>query len=247
MNSGVLVLNSDYSPINVTSFKRGFNLVFKGKAEVVQSTGEPLITSLGEFLRPVIIRLLDYISYRPKKISVSKNRIMKRDKFRCVYCGSQKHLTIDHVIPKSKGGQNTWSNMVTCCSKCNCKKGDRTPEEAGLKSVYPKEPTMFQDVISSELLQAWESFKSTFWVFFCNKLFKSINQIVKFIFDIIHNWNNHCSDIFLCVSFKVSRSQLWSCIFSNCRYDCWWSFIFIRYWINCWIKYHINYFINFCK
>jgi 5-methylcytosine-specific restriction endonuclease McrA len=87
---------------------------------------------------------------------------MKRDKFRCVYCGSQRHLTIDHVIPKSKGGQNTWSNMVTCCSKCNSKKGDRTPEEAGLKSVYPKEPTMFQDVISSELLQAWELFKSTF-------------------------------------------------------------------------------------
>ena len=162
MNVGVLVLNSDYSPINVTSFKRGFNLVFKGKAEVVQSTGEPLVTSLGEFLRPVIIRLLDYISYRPKKISVSKNRIMKRDKFRCVYCGSQRQLTIDHVIPKSKGGQNTWSNMVTCCSKCNCKKGNRTPEEAGLKPVYPKEPTLFQDVISSELLQAWENFKLGF-------------------------------------------------------------------------------------
>jgi hypothetical protein len=69
MNVGVLVLNSDYSPINVTSFKRGFNLVFKGKAEVVQSTGEPITTSLGEFLRPIIIRLLDYIHYRPKKIS----------------------------------------------------------------------------------------------------------------------------------------------------------------------------------
>ena len=162
MNVGVLVLNSDYSPINVTSFKRGFNLVFKGKAEVVQSTGEPLVTSLGEFLRPIIIRLLDYIHYRPKKISVSKNRIMKRDKFRCVYCGSQRQLTIDHVIPKSKGGQNTWSNMVTCCSKCNCKKGNRTPEEAGLKPVYPKEPTLFQDVISSELLQAWENFKLNF-------------------------------------------------------------------------------------
>ncbi len=162
MNVGVLVLNSDYSPINVTSFKRGFNLVFKGKAEVVQSTGEPITTYLGDFVRPIIIRLLDYIHYRPKKISVSKNRIMKRDKFRCVYCGSQKHLTIDHVIPKSKGGQNTWSNMVTCCSKCNCKKGDRTPEEAGLKSVYPKEPTMFQDVISSELLQAWENFKNSY-------------------------------------------------------------------------------------
>ena len=162
MNVGVLVLNSDYSPINVTSFKRGFNLVFKGKAEVVQSTGEPLVTSLGEFLRPIIIRLLDYIHYRPKKISVSKNRIMKRDKFRCVYCGGQRQLTIDHVIPKSRGGQNTWSNMVTCCSKCNCKKGNRTPEEAGLKPVYPKEPTLFQDVISSELLQAWENFKLNF-------------------------------------------------------------------------------------
>ena len=105
MNVGVLVLNTYYSPINETIFKRGFNLVFKGKAEVVQSTGEPLTTSLGEFLRPIIIRLLDYISYRPKKISVSKNRILKRDKFRCVYCGNQRQLTIEHVIPKSKGGK----------------------------------------------------------------------------------------------------------------------------------------------
>ena len=141
MNVGVLVLNSDYSPINVTSFKRGFNLVFKGKAEVVQSTGEPIITYLGEFLRPVIIRLLDYIHYRPKKISVSKNRIMKRDKFRCVYCGSQRHLTIDHVLPKSRGGRTSWDNVVTACHKCNNKKDNKTPEEAGLQmKVNPKQP-----------------------------------------------------------------------------------------------------------
>ena len=162
MNTGVLVLNSDYSPINVTSFKRGFNLVFKGKAEVVKSQGQPIITSLGDFTRPLIIRLLEYVAYRINKISVSKHRILKRDKFKCVYCGNQRDLTIDHVIPKSRGGKNTWSNMVTSCGKCNHKKGDRTPEEAGFNSVYPKEPTMFSDIINHDLLVAWENFKSTF-------------------------------------------------------------------------------------
>jgi CRISPR/Cas system Type II protein with McrA/HNH and RuvC-like nuclease domain len=162
MNTGVLVLNSDYSPINVTSFKRGFNLVFKGKAEVVKSQGQPIITSLGNFTRPIIIRLFEYVAYRINKISVSKHRILKRDKFKCVYCGSQRDLTIDHVIPKSKGGKNTWSNMVTSCGKCNHKKGDRTPEEAGFNSVQPKEPTMFSEIINNDLLIAWENFKSGF-------------------------------------------------------------------------------------
>jgi hypothetical protein len=162
MNTGVLVLNSDYSPINVTSFKRGFNLVFKGKAEVVQSQGQPIITSFGTFLRPIIIRLLEYVSYKISKISVSKHRILKRDKFKCVYCGSQRDLTIDHVIPRSRGGKNTWANMVTSCGKCNHKKGDRTPEEAGFVSVYPKEPTMFSDIINNDLLVAWENFKLSF-------------------------------------------------------------------------------------
>ena len=162
MNTGVLVLNSDYSPINVTSFKRGFNLVFKGKAEVVQSIGVPITTSLGVFVRPIIIRLLDYVSYRVKKISVSKHRILKRDRYKCVYCGSNRELTIDHVLPKSRGGKNTWDNMVTCCGRCNCKKGDKTPEEAGMRQVFPKEPTMFSDVLGQDLQAAWERFKSSF-------------------------------------------------------------------------------------
>lgn len=162
MRTGVLVLNSDYSPINITTFKRGFNLVFKGKAEVIKSEGNPISTSFGIFYRPVIIRLLTYVSYKIRRISITRSRILKRDGHRCVYCGFPRNLTIDHVLPKSRGGRNTWTNMVTCCSKCNTKKGDRTPEEAGMRPVHPSEPTMFSDIMGKELLSAWEEFKSGF-------------------------------------------------------------------------------------
>jgi hypothetical protein len=162
MRTGILVLNSDYTPINITTFKRGFNLVFKNKAEVVKSEGNPIDTFYGVYHRPVIIRLLNYVTYKTRRISITRGRILKRDGHRCVYCGHNRNLTIDHVIPKSRGGKNSWTNMVTCCSKCNSKKGDRTPEEANMKSVYPKEPTMFSDIMGRELLTAWEEFKSGF-------------------------------------------------------------------------------------
>ena len=110
--SSVLVLNSDYSPLNVTSLKRGFVLVDKGKAEIIKKGETDIITTIGNFARPIIIRLLDYIKYRPKTIKVNRKKILKRDRYTCQYCGSKRNLTIDHVIPRSKGGKNTWSNFI---------------------------------------------------------------------------------------------------------------------------------------
>ena len=127
----VLVLNSDFTPHNVTSLRRGFILVEKGKAEVLQK-GADIITTVGNFVRPLVIRLLNYVRYRPKGIGITRKRIFRRDGFECCYCGSHRNLTVDHVIPKSKGGKTSWTNLVTACNRCNVLKGDKTLEQAGM-------------------------------------------------------------------------------------------------------------------
>ena len=105
--SNVLVLNSDFSPLNITTLRRGFILVNKGKAEIVKKGDKDIVTTVGNFVRPVIIRLLNYIRYRRTSLKVNRKRIFKRDKSTCQYCGSHKNLTIDHIIPRSRGGKNT--------------------------------------------------------------------------------------------------------------------------------------------
>lgn len=130
----VLVLNNDYSPISVTDIVRGFKLVFKGKAEIVEhDESNPIVTETRTYKRPSVIRLLKYVVLPFKKLAPTRENIFKRDGMRCLYCDTNKNLTIDHVIPRSRGGDNTWENLATCCSKCNSKKDNHTPEEAGMK------------------------------------------------------------------------------------------------------------------
>ena len=159
----VLVLNSDYTPLNVTDIRRGFILVIKGKAEVVKEDTKKIVTTIGEFVRPLIIRLLNYVGFRHSAIKVSRKRILKRDGYECGYCGSKRNLTIDHIIPRSRGGTNTWRNMVTCCNRCNNLKDNKTPEEAGMKlrvDVY--EPTIFSAVVSEDVEIVWNGFRKSF-------------------------------------------------------------------------------------
>ena len=159
----VLVLNSDFTPHNVTSLRRGFILVEKGKAEVLQK-GDDIITTIGNFVRPLVIRLLNYVRYRPKGIGITRKRIFRRDGFECCYCGSHRNLTVDHVIPKSRGGSNYWDNLVTSCSRCNSNKDNKTPEEAGLKMRYkPMVPNMFSRIIDESVENTWNDFKKEFF------------------------------------------------------------------------------------
>ena len=157
----VLVLNFDFTPLNVTSLQRGFILVIKGKAEIIEADSNPIVTAYKEYVRPLIIRLLRYINYRGNSIRVNRQRVFKRDNHQCLYCGSQKELTIDHVQPRSRGGRNTWTNLVTCCSKCNHKKGNKTPEEANMKlRKKPYEPTFVNE--HESLTGVWDKVKETF-------------------------------------------------------------------------------------
>jgi 5-methylcytosine-specific restriction endonuclease McrA len=163
MTQGVLVLNSDFSPINVTSLHRGFSLVYKGKAEILKSSDEPIVCGIKQYVRPLIIRLLNYVNFQRRRIRVNRHRIMRRDGYTCVYCGNKKELTIDHVIPKSKGGDNSWKNLVTCCSPCNLKKGDKLLHETNMRMIKkPTEPNIFSDSAGQYLQKVWSDFQNSF-------------------------------------------------------------------------------------
>lgn len=159
--STVLVLNYDYTPLNVTSIRRGFVLVDKGKAEVIKSDELPIVTGYKTYVRPLIIRLLKYIKHHVRTLRASRPRIYKRDNYECVYCGSKKDLTLDHVVPKSKGGGNEWTNLVTSCFKCNLKKGSKTPEEAKMVMKHkPFTPTLVSE--NSSVQKVWNEYQKSF-------------------------------------------------------------------------------------
>ena len=128
-NSTVLVLNSSYEPLNFTSWKRAIILLFKEKAQYISKK---------------VIRLVNFvrIPFRTQQlIHPTKANIIKRDNQECQYCGSKSHLTVDHVIPRSKGGKNTWENLVACCETCNVKKGDLDLSQLDMKlKNIPKKP-----------------------------------------------------------------------------------------------------------
>lgn len=135
----VLVLDIENKPINITTLQKGFKLVLKGKAEILEYVEDmPIVTAYKTFKRPTVIKLLRYVYIPFKKVQLSRQNVFRRDNHTCMYCGSRKHLTIDHVMPKSRGGRNTWKNFATSCSDCNVKKGNKTPEEAGM--VLSHEP-----------------------------------------------------------------------------------------------------------
>lgn len=137
--SKVLVLNASYEPLNICSWRRAVVLLIKGKAEQIEHNGKIIYT---DFPLPSVIRLRNYVKIPYKEISLSRRNVMHRDNYTCQYCGIRKHdLTIDHIIPRSRGGIDAWDNVVAACLRCNVKKGDRTPREADmLLKVTPRRP-----------------------------------------------------------------------------------------------------------
>lgn len=137
--SKVLVLNASYEPLNICSWRRAVVLLLKGKAEQIEHNGKVIYT---DFPLPSVIRLRNYVKIPYKEISLSRRNVMHRDNYTCQYCGIRKHdLTIDHITPRSRGGIDAWDNVVAACLRCNVKKGDRTPKEAGmLLKVTPRRP-----------------------------------------------------------------------------------------------------------
>lgn len=132
MNS-VLVLNQDYTPLTVCSVQRAFLLVFLGKAELLNSAAGRKLRSISRsYSFPSVIKINRYINIPYKGVVLTRHNIFKRDGQKCQYCGTHKDLTLDHLVPRSKGGKSSWTNLVTACKKCNAKKGDEMIERTGL-------------------------------------------------------------------------------------------------------------------
>ncbi|MEA2030831.1 MAG: HNH endonuclease [candidate division Zixibacteria bacterium] len=135
VNRRVLLLNQNYEPLTVCSVRRAIVLIFLNKAEMVATAdGLRIRTVTTSYDLPSVVRLWQYRNVPYKKIMLTRRNIIIRDNNRCQYCGSLRGpMTVDHVIPKTMGGQDSWDNLVCACSKCNNKKGDRTPEQSGIK------------------------------------------------------------------------------------------------------------------
>jgi 5-methylcytosine-specific restriction endonuclease McrA len=137
-----LVLNAGYEPLGVVSFKRALVLVMNQKATVVASdVDHPVIGIDEQWVRPSVIILRRYVRVPSgRSVPVSRRGVLRRDDNRCGYCGAHA-TTIDHVQPRSRGGKDSWENLVACCLKCNNLKGDRTPAEMNWKLLFvPKPP-----------------------------------------------------------------------------------------------------------
>ena len=141
MANYVLVLNVSYEYLNVATIERAVKLLYKGKAEVVESIDDREIgTSRIRMRVPSIIRMLYYIVRPHREVAMTKKNVLLRDDHTCQYCGRPGD-TIDHVHPRSRGGSSSWENCVCACSTCNTRKNSRTPEEANMKLTRrPRKP-----------------------------------------------------------------------------------------------------------
>lgn len=162
MNQRVLVLNQDYSPMTVCSIQRAFVLVYLDKAELISgSNGRFLRTVTREFPQPAVVRVLRYISIPYKDVELSRQNIFKRDGYQCQYCGTTKDLTLDHVLPRSRKGRSSWTNLVTACKSCNSRKGDALPEEIGMdlkSNPYKPSFILFLRDFSGFIQEEWRPF-----------------------------------------------------------------------------------------
>ncbi len=136
VDSAVLVLNQNYEPLNVCNARRAFVLVDRGKAEVLEHADAILRSPRYVFRLPSVIRLIYMIKRPQPKMRLSRREIFNRDRFTCQYCGKHTHdLTLDHVVPRHRGGDHGWDNLASACKACNHRKAGRTPQEAHMHLI----------------------------------------------------------------------------------------------------------------
>lgn len=138
LNESVLVLNSTYEAINICNVKRAIILVFNGTAAVLENNSHEIHSPSITLEAPSVIRLARYINLANKQVVLTRKNVLIRDKNTCQYCGEEfvpSELTMDHIIPKSAGGNAKWDNVVASCKKCNNKKGKKSPWEAKMSLV----------------------------------------------------------------------------------------------------------------
>jgi 5-methylcytosine-specific restriction endonuclease McrA len=163
----VLVLNASFEPLNVCSVRRAHVLVWKGKAEVLEQLEHPLHSSTSTYPWPHVIRLVTYVRVpRGVKRKISRRALFARDGWRCVYCGTATgRLTLDHVVPRSRGGDSVWENVVTSCAPCNLRKGNRLLHEIQMElRELPRipAPVLFIRLAAPTIPTRWQPYLEAF-------------------------------------------------------------------------------------
>ena len=159
----VLVLNASFEPINVCTVRRATVLLLKEKAEVLERGDSDLHWARGHIPRPHVIRLITYVRVPrdPHKRKITRRAVFARDDWTCQYCGTRATLTVDHVIPRSKGGLSTWENIVAACAPCNRRKGDRLPHQVDMHPrKHPRSPNphVFIQLASPSIPATWRPY-----------------------------------------------------------------------------------------
>ncbi len=160
----VLVLNSSYEPLGICDQRKAITLIFGGKAVTVANHPELAISTVSRrFPLPVVVRLRSYISKPFKRVLLSRKNILLRDNHQCQYCGTNDSpLTVDHILPRSRGGESTWENLIAACPRCNSAKGNRTPREAGMnplkKPMKPHHLLLFTEHLTPTVSEHWKPY-----------------------------------------------------------------------------------------
>jgi len=144
LNRRVLVLNQNYQPLTITKIKRAVNLILDQKVEILEQYNESIHSVDFVLHLPSVVRLNRYINYHPKMIPLTRKNLLRRDGYTCQYCNIKNvPMTLDHIIPKQRGGKDTWENLVAACTTCNHNKNNRTPKECNMPlKKKPKKPSM---------------------------------------------------------------------------------------------------------
>ncbi len=137
LNASVLVLNASYEYLNVTTLRRAIKLLYKRKAEIVEAVGGETLSSVStRHEMPSVIRMTYYIRRPYREVPLTRKNILERDGHVCQYCGGP-GSTVDHIQPRSRGGEDSWTNCVCACGPCNRSKNNQTPKEAGMMLRCP--------------------------------------------------------------------------------------------------------------
>ena len=149
----VLVLNYSFEPLHFTNARRAITLLLSGKAEAVEASPRVVRSPSRAFALPAVIRLATFIRKQfLDRVAFNKKNILRRDGYTCQYCSRRgERLTVDHVLPRSRGGETSWTNVVAACLKCNLKKGNRLPHEVSMRLL--REPIHPRFVFSTHMLR----------------------------------------------------------------------------------------------
>ncbi len=167
----ILLLNASYEPLAVIPQRRAMSLMMRGRVDAATETTHTIQTASNAFGIPTVLRLRRYVNVPRRGARWSRRGVLQRDNYRCIYCGisagerqgnkvvGKDEMTLDHIIPRSRGGRNTWGNTACACPACNSRKGNRTPHEAGMTLLWePKTPRVGYLVASGEMPAEWKMY-----------------------------------------------------------------------------------------